>query len=240
MQEPRTEEEFYILWNILPEMPSFINKGPLCKLMRWFSFNEFAKYYHSCPETAADVTGQLWVTKMVLEHHFQIACDEEAEPKVVLPTHDAKTLEEIRKLKAQTGQLRLAPQLITAENLWVLDLIIEVSAPSWFAYGDKAKNVKSPSNAIEDAIHEKQGNWQAELVSLVANCLNGANGRKSFTKLELLNCNYEVAEQRTAKLVDVVLLIIHHRARSATSLTSLFPHRQSLLQAYTFIITINH
>jgi hypothetical protein len=137
--------------------------------------------------------------------------------------------------------MKLAPMLITESNLWVLDLVMEVSGSSWFAYGTKAKTVKSPNDAIVDAMEEQKGQWQTELVDLVANCLNGANGRQSFTKLDMLNCNAEDADYRTARLVDVVLLIIHHRARSGATMTSLLPHRQPILQSlyYTRHILIH-
>ena len=96
--------------------------------------------------------------------------------------------------------------LITESNLWVLDLVMEVSGSSWFAYGTKAKTVKSPNDAIVDAMEEQQGQWQTELVDLVANCLNGANGRQSFIKLDMLNCNAEDADYGTARLVDAILI----------------------------------
>ena len=199
--------------------------------MRWFSFNDSAKFYHSCVDSSTEMHGQLWALKMILEHHFSLTKDDEDEPaaKVELPTNENEPMEELRKLKAQTGQLRLAPMLITEDNLWVLDLVMEVSGSSWFAYGTKAKTVKSPNDAIVDAMKEQQGQWQTELVDLVANCLNGANGRQTFIKLDLLNCNAADADYKTTRLVDVVLLIIHHRARSGATMTSLFPHRQPIL-----------
>jgi len=80
-------------------------------------------------------------------------------------------------------------------------------------------------HSVADAISEQQGQWQSELVGLVSGCLNGAHNRKYFTKLGLLDCNYDQAVLKTSKLVNIVLLIIHHRARSGSSLASLFPHR---------------
>jgi hypothetical protein len=240
MPEPRTLDEHQQLWDLLPTLPSFVSKGPLCKLMRWFSFNDSAKYYHSYSESCQDMNGQLWALKMILEHHFSMTPqDEDNQPaaRVQLPTNENEPREELRKLKAQTGQLKLAPQLITPENLWVLDLVIEVSKPSWNAYGRKAAEVKSPNDAIAEALNDQEGHWQTELVSLVASCMNGANNRDSFKKLGLLDCtSVQDADFKTSRLVDIVLLIIHNRSRSGATLTSLFPHRQSVLQTHKDII----
>ena len=194
--------------------------------MRWFSFNDCAKEYHGTT-AEGDYKGQLWALRMVLEHHFHTAVDEEldAAPKPVLPTHDDAPKEELRKLKAQMGALKLTPKLITDDNLWVLDLIMAVSDAGWHAYGDTAKNTKSVDHAIPEAIAMKQGRWQAEVVELVAGCLNGASNRKCFHKLGLLDCTDDAAVEKTDNLVDLVLLIIHHRARSGATLTSLIPHR---------------
>lgn len=194
--------------------------------MRWFSFNDCAKEYHGGSTDAGEYKGQLWATKMILEHHFNTTSDKDDEaPKPELPTNGDEPKEELRKLKAQTGAMKLAPKLITDDNIWILDLIMAVSDGSWWAYGNKAKHVKAVEHAVKDAISEQQGNWQSELVGLVAGCLNGAQNRKYFHKLGLLDCNYEEAVRKTGKLVDIVLLIIHHRARSGSSLTSLVPHR---------------
>lgn len=225
MPEPRTDQQHHLLWDTLPTLSTFVSKGPMCKLMRWFSFNDCAKEYHGGDSDAATLKGQLWATKMVLEHHFNTTSEQDDAPKPMLPTKDEEPKEELRKLKAQTGAMKLAPQLITDANMWVLDLIMAVSDASWYAYGDKAKNVKSVEHSVTDAISEQQGQWQSELVGLVAGCLNGAHNRKYFTKLGLLDCNYDQAVLKTSKLVNIVLLIIHHRARSGSSLASLFPHR---------------
>lgn len=215
------------LWEALPQMPSFVNKGPLCKLMRWFSFNDCAKSYHGISETSGGYTGQLWALKMVLEHHFNTSTDEDDGPRPVLPSDQDDHKEELRKLRNQAGPMKLTPKLITDDNVWVLDLIMAVSDQSWFTYGGEATHQKaSVQYAVEYAMQQQEGLWQSELVALAKGCLNGANNRKVFHQLGLLDCNYQQAQSRTEKLVDVVLLIIHYRARSGASLTSLIPHRQ--------------
>ena len=87
--------------------------------MRWFSFNETAKWYHGNSEDG-QLSGQLWATKMILEYHFKqqgANCDEQAEPTPQLPVSESDPKEELRKLRAQTGALRLTPTLITDSNV---------------------------------------------------------------------------------------------------------------------------
>ena len=229
LPEPRTEQDNIQLYEMLKSMSSFTKKGPMCKLMRWFSFNESAKAYHGCTSESGEVTGQLWALKMVLEHHFEIAPDDgDAAPQPVLPVSEADPQEELRKLKAQTGALRLAPKLINEDNLWVLDLVMTVSEASWYTYGTKAKHCKSVEDAVQDAVEDQHGKWQDELKHLVAGCLNCSSDRKNFKLLGLLDCNYDQALHKTSMLLDMVLLIIHHRSRSMATQTSLMPHRTSM------------
>jgi hypothetical protein len=42
---PETEEDFLHIWDLIPEMANFVNKGPIVKLMRWFSWFEAARWY---------------------------------------------------------------------------------------------------------------------------------------------------------------------------------------------------
>ena len=227
LEEPRTEAQYLQVWDLLTQLPSFQKKGPLCKLMRWFSFNDAAKNYHGGISETGDINGQLWAIKMVMEYHLATAPADEQDdtPHVVLPTKGSDAKEELRKLKAQSGQLKLTPRIITEDNLWVLDLVMEVSEPSWNTHGFKAKQVRSVAHAIADALEDHKGAWQTELVELVARCLHGSNDRTCFHKLGLLSCSGAEAVDKTAKLVDIVLLIIHYRGKSGARLTSLMPHR---------------
>ena len=227
LEEPRTDEEYSHIWGLLCQLPSFQNKGPLCKLMRWFSFNDAAKEYYGGIALNGRICGQLWAIKMVMEYHLATVPAEEEDdaPPVVLPTRGSDALDELRKLKAQSGQLRLTPKIITEENIWVLDMIMQVTEPSWNTHGSKAKQVRCVAHAVADALEDHKGAWQAELVALVARCLHGSNDRICFHKLGLLKCSDDEATDKTAKLVDIVLLIIHHRGKSGARLTSLMPHR---------------
>lgn len=228
MAEPRTDDDHMHLFSQIASLPSFQKKGPVCKLMRWFSFNETAKWYHGNSEDG-QLSGQLWATKMILEYHFKqqgANCDEQAEPTPQLPVSESDPKEELRKLRAQTGALRLTPTLITDSNVWVLDLIMAVSSASWNSYGEKAKHLRSVDHAVEEALNEQQGLWQSELVSLVARCLNGSDNRKYFNQLGLLaSTGSPELTAKIDKLVDIVLLIIHNRCKSMVTVQDLPPFR---------------
>ena len=55
--EPRSKDGSETMFASLRDMPSFQSKGPLIKLLRWFSFFESMTF----------LSGQFWATKMVLE-----------------------------------------------------------------------------------------------------------------------------------------------------------------------------
>ena len=55
--EPSTLEESHALFDSMRSLESFQQKGPLIKLMRWFSFFE-SMVFHA---------GEMWATKMILE-----------------------------------------------------------------------------------------------------------------------------------------------------------------------------
>ena len=55
--EPRTKDGNETMFASLRDMPSFQSKGPLVRLLRWFSFFESMNF----------LSGQFWATKMVLQ-----------------------------------------------------------------------------------------------------------------------------------------------------------------------------
>lgn len=219
LPEPRTRHQHEELFNRIGLLPSFNNKGPQCKLMRWFSFLECTKYYK----------GQLWALKMILEHHFSKSTDsyEEAPEPVQLPMHEKDPKEQLRKLKGELGALRLSVKVITEENLWVLDLIYEVSLSSWYTYGVRARTIKTPQQSVGEALADSDGKWQDELVQLVARCMTGTSNRDCFHNLSLMDNSWEDQLDKTHKLTDLVMHIIYYRCRSQATMQSLPPHRQA-------------
>ena len=88
--------------------------------------------------------------------------------------------EELRQLKIQTGALRLAPQLITSQNLWTITLIYEACRPSKQVYSSKAKAQLGPVEAVAEAISDSKGGWAQELLDLVSLCFSGSEKQEGI------------------------------------------------------------
>lgn len=73
IQEPQTSIEQDEFFQRLELLSSFSTKGPLVKLMRWFSWFESAMFYR----------GELWATKMILLGSGDNAAGEEEAPEPV-------------------------------------------------------------------------------------------------------------------------------------------------------------
>ena len=109
MPEPSTSEGVRELFQGLEQMRSFNAKGPLVKLMRWFSFFESNVFYQ----------GDLWATKMILEDKsldMQADQDEEA-AFIALPQQSKDARQELNSLKAENGKWKLAQMLINHKKV---------------------------------------------------------------------------------------------------------------------------
>ena len=132
-------------------MNNFRIKGPLTKMMRWFSWFESAKFY----------TGESYGLKFVLDYHFSAGGALESAPPesvVVIGSSDPKT--ELQLLKSQMGGTRrLAPKLVTAKNIWVKDLLLVTGQASWLTFGRNSKECKTPSHALMEAVSDAKPEW---------------------------------------------------------------------------------
>jgi len=112
--EPTDFEESQDLFQSLKAMDSFATKGPLIKLMRWFSWFESMLFYH----------GEMWATKMVLEATDSLgeapASEQEVEER---PQEHKDPQKELQALKKRQGSWKLAPKLINHKNMAVKDCI---------------------------------------------------------------------------------------------------------------------
>lgn len=92
--EPTTLEQANALFDSMQNLDSFINKGPLIKLMRWFSWFESMAY----------LSGEMWMTKMVLLDSLGLQEDQDASANEIqeLPMEkDHK--KELQNLKKRKG-----------------------------------------------------------------------------------------------------------------------------------------
>lgn len=207
LAEPETAEQRQQLYDQVLQSSSFHTKGPLVKLMRWFSWLESATMYRN----------QLWSIKMILEKtvHVQQDCEGTLEEEPVLPvavsSNDPKA--ELQMLKKSFGGLALAPRLITRANLFNLELILTLCQPTWKVYGHLAKHVRSAQESVDFWRNTAAGTWQDELVAMVnAGCRDPA----AFERLGLVDEEVTVQskDDRAADVFDFMLQLLHHRARS--------------------------
>ncbi|CAK9040471.1 Uncharacterized protein SCF082_LOCUS29971 [Durusdinium trenchii] len=159
IQEPRTEEDQWKLFHSLRTMPSVVEKGPLIKLMRWFSFFESMCF----------MEGQFWCTKMILEEKVGGQPDNEdesgGEEKAERQNDPAKELQELKKRK---GTWKLAPSLITDRTLAIKDCIMSIGKAVWKTHAGRAREVKTPLQVQQLHISCAQHRfWAAELEDLV-------------------------------------------------------------------------
>ena len=145
------------LFSTLKTMEAFHQKGPLIKLMRWFSFFESMAFHE----------GQLMATKMILQHTL----DQEPESgKDIeeLPKEEDDHKKELQALKKRKGTWVLAPQLITGKSLCIKDIILSVGKASWQIFSAMARDVLSPLQVLQQNIACVQSNaWLLEVTEMI-------------------------------------------------------------------------
>ncbi len=161
MAEPATVEEQHCLFDSLRALDSFQTKGPLIKLMRWFSWFESMSFY----------SGELWATKMILQdalEHQEAASEQEVEPLPQQQNHQ----KELQELKKRKGTWKLAPELINVKNLAVKDIVMAVGKSTWQLFASRAREITSPAHVLEYNIScAANAFWKQELLEMVATSL---------------------------------------------------------------------
>jgi len=161
--EPTTFEECQDLFDSMRHLESVHRKGPIIKLMRWFSFFESMLFYH----------GEFMATKLILEASQDQsggASEQEIDEKPQPNQKDAR--KELADLKKRKGTWKLAPQLITERALAIKDLIMAVASPCWYLFAARAKDVTSPTHVLEYNIScSHQDFWKHELLETLQTSL---------------------------------------------------------------------
>eukprot|EP00438_Fugacium_kawagutii_P030972 Skav203548 [mRNA] locus=scaffold3576:25249:29754:+ [translate_table: standard] len=156
--EPTTFEDCSSLFETLGGMGSFCNKGPLIKLMRWFSWFESMLF----------LEGDLWATKMILESADGSGggSDQEIDEKPIQAKKDHK--QELQELKKRKGSWKLAPELINSKNIAVKDCIMAIGKSSWQLFAERARKLLSPNQVLEfNLACSYTGYWKQELADIV-------------------------------------------------------------------------
>lgn len=157
IQEPSSELASEELFATLQDMDSFVQKGPLIKLMRWFSFFESMVFHQ----------GTFWATRMILEESqgLEIGSDKEVEEPI---KENADHQRELQALKKRKGTWKLAPTLITSRSLCIKDIILCVGKASWQCFSSMARSLLSPMQVLQHNIACAQsGFWLQEIMEML-------------------------------------------------------------------------
>ena len=140
LQDPTSAASREQLWASMGGMTSAAQKGPVMKLMRWFSYWDCNVFYQ----------GELWLTKILLMH----GSAEEGEALDLddrFCSGELPPREELRALKMKYGTWAVAKSLLTPQTYWRNELIFSVGRPVWSAFSSRAAQVKTPAQVASHA-----------------------------------------------------------------------------------------
>ena len=209
---PVTAEDRQRVLAAVKHMQSFRIKGPLVKMMRWFSWFESAAFY----------SRELHAVRMILEAymHSRGADESEAEepagamigPGAVTGQEEghskAAAQEELRALKAKQGSWRTAAQCITSESVWRMRCLQTAVKPLWRQTAWRTQHVRTPEQALTYEVGMSRGAWQADVVEVVTASLHDG---PTLRELGLTQSNRQ--RQREIHL-DLLLWLARLRADS--------------------------
>ena len=142
------------VWHRLGTLASFISKGPLGKLMRWFAWNQCAEFH--LPE--------YWALAMLLRWWFGDAS------QLGRDNDDAIGLNSMRA-GADLNGLKLAMRVMTSGLYIRMKAWLVISRSTWTWYSNEAGKVLGPKEALEAALTTRRnGWWSGELQTLLRTC----------------------------------------------------------------------
>ena len=165
IQQPTDEDDRMKLLSSMANLQNFVTKGPLVKLMRWFSF------FECCAHWENDFYG----TKMVLEA-AQVAegalqdegQDNESDQQEIGEGKAKDEKEQLAALKKRVGTYKLAPRLITPKNMAIKEVLNSVCRSTWKSFAHRARAIKSPEEVMAMNIScVGEAAWKEELVHMV-------------------------------------------------------------------------
>ena len=163
MTEPSSHEDSQALFDSLASLDSYATKGPLIKLMRWFSWFESMTFY----------SGELFATKIIMEDGIDVqdadSGKEISEPK---PQEHQDPQKELRELKKRKGCWKLAPLLINERTVTVKDVIMSIGKSCWQLFAQRARELLTPFHVLEYNIScSHAGFWKQEIVEIINTAL---------------------------------------------------------------------
>ena len=162
-----TEADYEVLWNRLPDLlRSFVEKGAVPKLMRWFSVNGLFEERKT----------EFWGLKMLLQHHLGDSDPDDADALIGMQdpaqVMQQNPREELRQLRASHGGLQLAEKLITP---WLRQHIRQYccgTKASWSWYTHQVETVRTPKDGLNYFCQVANGGWQKEIADLLQQSLD--------------------------------------------------------------------
>ena len=204
--EPTTMAAQQGLLDSLSHMPSFATKGPLVKLMRWFSFFESMAFHH----------GQFFATKMVMEH--QVSDEVESEKEVVVEKENVDHKQGLAELKKRKGTWKLAPELIKEASLCKKDCIVSVGKTAWQMFAHRAKFLLTPLQVLEHNISCAQHRfWLTEIEDMLKSCLYTPKN------LQHLVPQWRMHDQALEWHIDLMEKLLETRTQSLVAFNCLPP-----------------
>ena len=153
----RTDEEQEAVWKHIATTSSFVQAGEDTKLGRWFSWNASAHKY----------LREFHTTKMLLEAHVPDIPDPDGDGVAwddldALATSRGTPREQLSKLKATTGGLRLAYKLMHCSLHECLLVMYVATQAAWSWYTREVQEVKSPRQGLVASLAASQGRWASD------------------------------------------------------------------------------
>ena len=221
MAEPKTREESECLLDSMRFMNTILVKGPLVKLMRWFSWFEAMLHY----------AGEFYCTKLIILHGEDEGQVEEASEAEIdhrpLNTKERDHQKELQDLKRRKGTWKLTPSLINERSMAIKDSIMAVGRATWKAFAARARSTLSPQDTLDYNISCAATHaWSQELADLIHQSLWDARN------LEHLMPKFCMHDKALVWHMDLADKLLETRAMSLTAFYTLPPalyhHKLSL------------
>ena len=217
-----SEADYQTLWESLSDLPSFSDKGPLVKLMRWYAWwYNFTFQEHQSPISCC---AEFWAAKMVFEHHLQQDATEvdHADLGSVLDDTALTPEEQLRKLKAAQGGFKLAHTVMTADLYLHSKVLFRVGRPSWSYHVWRVDNLKTPAQGLAYDIEQAQGKWSDEVYAIVQATLGDMDNLSYWGVLLASSADAE-SEAVCRNAAQLGLYLANHRAWSSFLEYSIVP-----------------
>ena len=142
-----TEADYKALFDTLTELPSFTNKGPVVKLMRWYAWwssFDWLEKPHGDGRRA-----EFYATKMIYEHHLQNTSGDVIHTDMAALLNDTSLSpqEQLRKLKQANGGFRLAHKVMTDELYSNSKVLYSIGQATWTEHVSNVDNKKTATRA---------------------------------------------------------------------------------------------